>query len=601
MPALDGRGSGFPCVRFFRSVVQADTLVYQYTSGGDALFTTVADAVADLLAGAGIRRAYTVPGESYLGLLSAIDAHPRISLVSTRHESGAAFMAEAEGKLTGAPAIAAASRGPGAANLAIGVHTAREDHTPLVAILGQVESGVRGMGAFQEVDLAALFNPIAKWAVEATRASDVPGLIAEALRCAVTGPPGPAVVAVPADFWADTVEVTASENGAVARPITRQPDDAALSRLWQLLDGARSPVAIVGAGAQHAGRSLIDAVERLGLGVYSAFRRQDVFPEDHPNYLGHLGLGVPGAVRAALDEADVVVLLGARIDAVTSSDFHYPLPHQQVVVVGAGAEPPRGAPGALLIDSAVADVLAAVSRKGTPQPRDWSHARERLAEFTASTATRTTHGVHPTSVVRALRRLAPDDTVVTNDAGNFAGFLHRHWCFSSPHSQLAPANGAMGYGVPAAVAAKLVCPDRTVVAMVGDGGLLMTGQEIETAVRHAAPIVVLAYQNGMYGTIAMHQARTGRLAGVDIGQLDLAQWARGLGAEGLVLERPDDIDGVLLRALGCGVPCVVDVRTDPDVITPNGRLSEMLYDAATRTKSLPTKETASNATKGTAR
>lgn len=565
---------------------------------------TVAGTAVRHFVEAGVRTAYTVPGESFLPLLDAWEAEPGVRLISTRHEAGAAFMAEAEAKLTGRPALALASRGPGAANLAIGVHTARQDQTPLIAILGQVESDARGRESFQEVDLAAMYAPLTGWAREARTAEEVPSLLAEAHRAA-TGPrPGPVALAVPADFW------TAAYDGAVplapghdqrnetagsADESAGQAADRLAEHLAGLLSSAHRPVAICGPGDRVGRETLRAACEAADFGVYSAFRRQDCFDEDHPHFLGHLGLGVPPELRQALDDADLVMVLGTRLDAITAQDHRYPLPHQHLVLVGTGLPRPRHPGLTTVVDADPQAVLASLVRRaggategGSHGPRDRSHAGVRTAvwerhhaaavRYARPTGEATRPGtVHPADVVTTLRRLAPDDVILTNDAGNFSAFFHRHWGFRTTHRLLAPCNGAMGYAVPAAVAAKLHRPRGTVVALVGDGGVLMTGQEIETAVRYAAPIVVLAFQNGMYGTIAMHQATAhGRLAGVDIGRLDLATWARGLGAEGFVLDDPARVETVLTEALRCGRPCVVDVRTDPDVIAPGRRLSGLL-------------------------
>jgi thiamine pyrophosphate-dependent acetolactate synthase large subunit-like protein len=357
---------------------------------------TAAAATVSLLAAAGSRRFYTVPGESFLEVLDEIQRDDRLRLVSVRHESGAAFMAEADGRLTGVPAVALASRGPGATNLSIGVQTASYDGTPLLVLLGQVESHRLGQDAFQEVDLVAFYTPITKWTVQARTAEEIPGLVARALDVATRGRPGPVAIAVPADLWG--VEIDA------------------------------------------AGRDLL----------------------------------------------------------------------------------------------------------------------------------------HPADVIVALQAALPDDVIVTNDAGNFAAFLHRYWRFREGNVQLGSANGAMGYAVPAAVGAKLVHPDRTVVAMVGDGGVLMTGQEIETAARHGAAILVIVFQNGLYGTIAMHQAsRFGRTAGVAIDPVDLTQWARGLGATAFDVQDLRDLTRALELTRDTTGPVVLTVRTDADVISPTTRLSTL--------------------------
>ncbi|HEY8455521.1 MAG TPA: thiamine pyrophosphate-dependent enzyme [Actinopolymorphaceae bacterium] len=536
---------------------------------------TVASATVRLLADAGIRTAYTVPGESFLPLLDELAAEPRIRLISTRHESGAAFMAEAEAKLTGRPALALASRGPGAANLAIGVHTAHQDQTPMLAILGQVDKDVRGTGGFQEVDLEAFYRPITVWSCEPDHARDVPRLAAEALGRMWAPTVGPVALSVPTDFW--SMPYDGSRPALPESP----PPDADLPRiageLAELITTARQPVAIAGPGNQVGRKELRLAAEQLGFGVYVAFRCQDSFAVDHPHFLGHLGLGTTPAIRQALDDADLLLVLGTRLDAITSQDFRYPLPHQHLVVVGRGLAASGSAAQASSVrwyDVDPREVLAAL-RAAPTVTRDWSRYHETAVHFAHHR--RSSDGPHPADVVRTLHRLAPPDVIVTNDAGNFSGFLHRYWPFTTTHRQLGPRNGAMGYAVPAAVAAKLAEPHRTVVAFVGDGGILMTGQEIETAVRHDARIVVLAFANRMYGTIAMHQARAHRrLAATDIGSLDLVRWAEGLGAHGLLLDDPSTVEDTLRAALRSERPCVVDIRTDPDIIAPELRLSDLL-------------------------
>lgn len=559
---------------------------------------TVATAVARMLVTAGVRRAYTVPGESFLGLLDALESEPDLAVVSARHEGGASFMAEADAKLCGAPALVLGSRGPGAANLSIGVHTAYQDQTPMLVILGQVESAVRGREGFQEVDLAAFLAPVAKWTAEAHTSADVPTLLAEALAQATSGRKGPAVVSVPADFWSAPYDapVPASVVGAEVGGASAEQGAKEVARL---LDEAGRPVIVAGGGAREARAELVAAAEHVGAAVYTAFRRQDAFPEDHPQYAGHLGLGVPADVLRALEDADLVIVLGTRLDEVTTQGFRYPRPHQPLVLAGHGLKavaPETRTAQTVHLDTDVAPLLAALRTAAAPRTRDWSAAHAALRRFSTppasygmpgteaadarvrpDTGANAGRGVHPTDVVTTLRRLAPADAVVTNDAGNFAGFVHRYWCFTAPRTQLAPANGAMGYAVPAAVAAKMARPERTVIAMVGDGGALMTGQEVETAVRHGAPIVVIVFQNGLYGTIAMHQATAhGRLSAVEIGPLDLAAWARGLGAQGYTVDRPEELEPALSRALACGRPCVVDVHTDPDVITADARLADLL-------------------------
>ncbi|MFW6639812.1 thiamine pyrophosphate-dependent enzyme [Nocardiopsis algeriensis] len=543
---------------------------------------TAARAVTEVLAAAGIRRCYTVPGESFLELTDAVDRHPGMRLVSTRHEGGAGFMAEAEAKLTGVPAVAAATRGPGAANLAVAVHTAHQDSTPMVVFLGQAETDRLGREAFQEVDLTAFYAPITKWSTTVHRADRLAETTARAVRVATAGRPGPVAVAVPGDLFGQRVgRRKAFPPAAPPRPpLGTEVRD----RLASWLVRAVRPVIIAGGGVRGAEEDLVRVAERFGTGVYAAWRRQDVFPNDHPLHLGHLGLGSPPETLAALEGADAVLVVGCRLSETTTQGYRLPDPARARV---AQIDIDPGQVGAVtdLWLGAVADAGTALRElAGAPVRapfRDWSAARRLWVESTAvpeEVAGHSGPGLHPWAVVAAMREVLPRDTVVTNDAGNFASFLHRGWWFRRPRTQLAPTSGAMGYAVPAAVGAKLARPDRTVVAVAGDGGALMTGQELETAVREGAPVTVVVFQNGLYGTIAMHQARElGRLAGTRIsGPLDLAGYARSLGARGATVHTREELADALAQAVAADLPTLVDVRTDPEVISPSSSLSGLL-------------------------
>jgi acetolactate synthase-1/2/3 large subunit len=531
---------------------------------------TAAAATVSLLAAAGSRRFYTVPGESFLEVLDEIERDDRLHLVSVRHESGAAFMAEADGRLTGVPAVALASRGPGATNLSIGVQTANYDGTPLLVLLGQVESHRLGQGAFQEVDLAAFYTPITKWTVQARTAGEIPHLVARALDVATSGRPGPVAIAVPADLWGAEIDAAPYEGRSAQAPV---PDPGEAEKIVQAVTGAARPVAVVGGGAAAARDEVVAFAERFGVGVYTSFRRQDMFPAGHPHYLGHLGLGTPEETLAALAGTDLILLLGTRLDQITSQGYRFPLPHSRVLTIGTDAARAGG-----LVPDTVGPVLRALAAH-PGRTVDWSDAHRAATRAAGPPADRDAEGrdlLHPADVIIALQSALPDDVIVTNDAGNFAGFLHRYWRFREGNVQLGSANGAMGYAVPAAVGAKLVHPDRTVVAMVGDGGVLMTGQEIETAARHGAAILVIVFQNGLYGTIAMHQAsRFGRTAGVAIDPVDLTQWARGLGATAFDVHDLRDLTRALEAARGTIGPVVMTVHADADVISPTTRLSTL--------------------------
>ena len=531
----------------------------------------------DVLARAGVRRFYTVPGESFLEILDAAERHPETSLVSTRHESGASFMAEAEAKVTGTPAVAMATRGVGASNLAIGVHTAMQDSTPMVVLLGQVETDYLDREAFQEVDLPAFYGPITKWATTVHRADRLPELVARAFRVATSGRPGPVMLALPADVLGEEIEDRGSGLSAGRPRSVPHPED--VEYVARRLAGARRPVVIAGGGARHARDALVRFAEVFGCGVYAAFRRQDVFPNEHPLYLGHLTLAARPEVLEPLGEADLVVVVGSRLGEVTTQTYGLPRGDQAVVQVdtdpdevGATVPVERG----IVSDAGAA--LEAFTRRAPSGgiERDWGAAHEAYLRFSEAPGGRSERGVDPAEVVGALGRVLPADAVLANDAGNFSVFLHRYWRHNHPRTQVAAANGAMGYGVPGAIGAKLAAPESTVVALCGDGGFLMTGQEIETAVRYGVGITVVVFRNGLHGTIAMHQARdVGRTAGSEIGPVDLALFARSLGAEGFTVTDPDDLEPALRDAVAHEGVSLVDVATDPDLISPTARLSEL--------------------------
>jgi acetolactate synthase-1/2/3 large subunit len=546
-------------------------------------------AMVDLVARAGVRRIYTVPGESFLEVLDAASEHPSLQLVSTRHESGAAFMADAEAKLTGKPALAMASRAPGACNLAIGVHTARQDSSPLVAVLGQVRTSVLGREALQEADLAALYRPLAKWVSSPSSSARLAPEVAEALRVAASGRPGPAVVVVPTDMFAGEAgpEVLEPRPPADAGGLSEE----SCARVAAELGGAVRPVIVAGGGCRHATAELVRVAERYGAGVFAAWRRQDVFPNEHPHHLGHLGIDAPASILAALEQADLVLVVGCRLSEVTTQGYRYPRAGSRVVHIDAeSASIGASGPVALGVVAEARTALAQLAEAGgaglpaeTGRAR-WSAAHAAYLAYSRPAGETAPAGmVHPEAAVAALASALPEDAIVASDAGNFAAFLHRFFRYRAPRTQLAPTSGAMGYGVPAAVAARLVAPERAVVAVVGDGGALMTGQELETAVRYGAPVVVVVFRNGLYGTIAMHQARSfGRLAGVGIGgpSLDLSSWARGLGARGILVHGAGELADAVSEAISSGAPTLVDVPTDPEAISPAARLSALFEGSA---------------------
>jgi acetolactate synthase I/II/III large subunit len=535
----------------------------------------------EVMARAGVRRLYTVPGESFLEVLDAAEEHPDLDLISTRHESGASFMAEAEGKLTGRPAVAMATRGVGASNLAIGVHTAQQDSTPMLVLLGHVETDYLGREAFQEVDLSAFYAPITKWSATVHRPDRLAEFVARGFRIATSGRPGPVMLALPADVLGGVVSDD-SEAHVPSQPRSG-PALEDVRAIAKRLAAARRPVVIAGGGAQRAREALISFAEAWGVGVYAAFRRQDVFPNEHPNYLGHLTLGTTPETLKALEKADLVLVVGCRLSEVTTQTYSLPRADQPVIQIDldpneVGATVP--AELGLVSEAGAALATLAGQAPASPPARDWTEGHRSYLDSSTIPSDRGGEGIDPAQVVGAMRKALPEDTLLTNDAGNFSIFLHRYWRYNHPRSQLASTNGAMGYGVPAAVAAKLAARDRTVVACCGDGGFLMTGHEVETAVRYGAAITVVVFRNGLHGTIAMHQKRDlGRTAGVEIGEVDLAGYARSLGAEGHTVQDPDELTPALETALASDTVTLLDVVTDPDIITPSSTLSEIVSES----------------------
>ncbi|HEY4018545.1 MAG TPA: thiamine pyrophosphate-dependent enzyme, partial [Pseudonocardiaceae bacterium] len=531
--------------------------------------------VVDHLAACGVRRFYTVPGESFLEIMDAVRRHPDLRLISCRHESGAAFMAEADAKLTGVPAVAMATRAVGAANLAIGVHTAHQDSTPMIVLLGQVETEHLGREAFQEVDLPRFYAEITVHAETVHRADRAGEAIVRAHRLATAGRPGPAMLAFPADVLGQPAEPVAYRPTRVARV---RPDTGDVAAIDALLRRAKAPILLAGRGVQLDPAPVRALVERYGLGVYTAFRRQDAFPNSHPNYLGHLTLGAPEELLTAFRDADLLLVLGSRLSEITTQSYSLPAPPTVVHVDPEPATPGAVFPADIAVPATVgAFTEAMLDLDVAPVVRDWSRGHSVYTRLSTPQDIPAGEAIHPTQVVVAMRKHLPADTVFTNDAGNFAVFCHRYWPFDHPHSQLGPTSGAMGYAVPAAVGAQLAAPHRRVVALVGDGGFLMTGQEIETAVRTGAPILVVVFVNRLYATIALHQARRmGATAAVDIGPVDIAAYARSLGATAWSARQPGELDEAFVAATQHTGVGVIAVYTDPDVLSPTATMSGLL-------------------------
>jgi acetolactate synthase-1/2/3 large subunit len=532
--------------------------------------------LADQLVAQGTELAFCVPGESYLALLDGLYGKP-LRLITCRQEAGAANMAEAYGKLTGRPGVCMVTRGPGATQASVGVHTAFQDSTPMILLVGQVASDQEEREAFQEVDYRRMFGPLAKWVAQIDRVDRIPELVARAYTTACAGRPGPVVLALPEDMLSVSADVEDAPRFRVVQP---SPSAADVDAVRSLLAGAERPFVVAGGGSWTpvASDDLRVFAEANALPVGAAFRRQDVLDNDSPSYVGDVGIGINPALAERVRTADVLLVVGPRLGEMTTSGYtlvDVPRPQQRLVHVHPGAEELGRVYQAELPVLAGAEQFAAAVRELRVEPRwsGWTAAAR--ADYEAWQQ----HGAMPGDLdlgecVAHLREVVPD-AIVTNGAGNYTVWAHRFWRFHSFPSQLAPTSGAMGYGVPAAVAAKAVAPDRTVICFSGDGDFLMSGQELATAMQYELPIVILVVDNGMYGTIRMHQERhfPGRVVGTDLVNPDFAAYARAFGAHGETVERTEDFAGALERALDAGRPAVLALRIDPEAINPRTTLT----------------------------
>jgi acetolactate synthase-1/2/3 large subunit len=542
--------------------------------------TTVGRFVAEALAAAGVRVAYTVPGESFLPLLDGLAA-AGVRVVAARHEGAAGFMAAAHGALTGRPAAALVTRAVGAANLAIALHGAHADSAPLVAIVGQVDRPSRGREAFQEADVAATIGGLCRWAREVRDAAAVPGAIDEALRRATTGRPGPVLLGLPEDLLDDPAP---ADPGRIATatvlgpPRAPEPDPVTVRRILHLLLDAERPVILAGAGVlrSRATADLVRLAELVDVPVIAAWRRPDVFPNDHALYLGMSGYFAAPTVHPRLLEADAVLVLGCRLNEVASHGWSVPSPgtrwaHVDLEPLGGRA----GLPGPTVALAADARTFVREARRvlgagvlemASLERRRAANAADRAAYEEAHVVDRPAWdgpGVHPGRVIATLARLLPPDAIVTTDAGHFGGWAARGLWFRRPGTFLGPTAGTMGYGLPAAIAASLAAPGRPVVALVGDGGLAMSVAELETAVREGARPIVLCFDNEQFGTIHDHQVRRG-LAPVatDLGPVDWVAAAVAFGAAGVRVDDDEAFEPALRAALASRQPTVIHLVVD---------------------------------------
>ena len=540
--------------------------------------------LVDQLAVHGVDLAFGVPGESYIDVLDAVRDSP-VRYVTCRHEAGAANMAEAYGKLTGRPGICFVTRGPGATQASVGVHTAFQDGTPLILFVGQIRRGDVGREAFQELDYELVFGSTTKWVAQIDRAERIPELVARAFRTATSGRPGPVVLALPEDMLVERAEVP---DASPYTPAQAAPVEGELAEARALLASAKRPLAIVGGQpwTAEAGAQIERWLEASGVPVAAAWRCQDYVDNESRCYAGHLSIGQDPALADRLREADVLLVVGARLGDIETTGFSTITPpgtgralvhvHPDPNELGRVYEPALGIVASGPRFAGALDALAPLERGG--EDMDAAHGA-----YLASLDGRPLPGdVRMTDVMATLRARLGPDAIVASGAGNFTVWAHRFYSFRRYRTQLAPLSGAMGYGLPAAIAAKLVHPEREVVCIAGDGDFLMSVPELAAARQHEAAIVVLVVDNGMYGTIRMHQERNypGRVSGTDLVNPDFAALARSFGAHGERVERSEDVPAALDRALAAGIPAVLHLPVDPEALTPRRTLTEIRAAAA---------------------
>jgi acetolactate synthase-1/2/3 large subunit len=550
------------------------------------------EVLVDQLVVHGVQHIFCVPGESYL---AAIDAfHDRnIAVTVCRQEGGAAMMAEVVGKLTGHPGICFVTRGPGATNASAGIHIARQDSTPMILFVGQVAREMREREAFQELDYRAVFGTMAKWATEIDDPQRIPEIVSRAFYTATGGRPGPVVIALPEDMLGERVAVA---DAPQYEPVETWPGAGDIDRLQQLLAMAERPVVLLGGSrwVQAACNAVMLFAERFELPVATTFRRGHLCDALHRCYAGDLGIGPNPKLLAHIKGADLVILIGGRMGELPSQSytlFDIPTPRPTFVHVYPGAEElgrvyrPHLAVNAT--PTAFAAMVAGVAPSG---PLPWRGETRTLHEAYlawSEQATPVPGHVNLGEVMVWLRRHLPPDAIICNGAGNFAGWIHRFYRFRQFGTQLGPTSGSMGYGVPAAVAAKRLYPDRHVVVIAGDGDFLMNGQEFATAVQYGLPLIVVIADNGMYGTIRMHQEREfpGRVTATALRNPDFAAYARAFGGFGATVETTADFPAAFGAAEKSGLPSIIHLKIDPEAITPSTTLAAIRDRAFTNHRS----------------
>jgi acetolactate synthase-1/2/3 large subunit len=543
---------------------------------------TGGELIVEALKANGVRRIACVPGESYLAVLDAL-YDTDIDVIVCRQEGGAAMMADAWGRLTGEPGICMVTRGPGAMNASAGLHISRQDSVPLILFIGQVQRDAREREAFQEIEYRRAFTEIAKWVGEIDDPARIPEFVTRAFAIATSGRPGPVVLTLPEDMLRQRTEAPAAK---AYLPVESHPGRSQIDALGALLAKAERPIAILGGTrwTEDSVATFQDFAERWHLPVGCSFRRQMLFDHLHPNYAGDVGIGINPALAKEIRDADLILLIGGRFSEMPSSGYtlmEVPYPRQTLVhVYPDPSELGRVYRPDLAIAASPQDFVAALDDLAPAEQPKWQArtAAIHAAYLTWSTPPATGPGdVQMGPIMTWIEANTAADTIFSNGAGNYATWLHRFHRFRRFATQAAPTSGSMGYGLPAAVAAKRLFPQREVICFAGDGCFLMHGQEFATAVRYGLPIIVLVVNNGIYGTIRMHQEREypGRVSATDLTNPDFAELARAYGGHGETVERTDQFAAAFERARASGKPSIIEIRLDPEAITPARTLTQI--------------------------
>ena len=536
----------------------------------------------DALAANDVDRIFCVPGESYLAALDAMYDHPDIDVHVTRNEGGASYMADAYGKLTGRPGICFVTRGPGATNASCGLHVASQDSTPMILFIGQIARQDTDREAFQEIDYRRMFGQVAKWVAQIEDADRIPEYVNRAITTAMSGRPGPVVLVLPEDMLTDATAVLDLPKAPAVRT---SPSDADVAAALELLKTAERPLVVVGGSgwSEQARSDLEKFAANWDVPVATSFRCQDYFDNTHENYVGDLGIGISPGLTERMKNADVLLVIGARLGEMTTRSYtllNIPMPQQKLIHVHASAEELGSVYyPTVAVHSSPATFAAALAQATPPSSATWSqHRSEARAEYVAWNSPIEVSGdVQMATIVNQLTSQLADNAIICNGAGNYTGWIHRFYRFRKFRTQLAPTNGAMGYGVPAAIAAKLVHPDRPVVAFAGDGCFMMNGQELATAMQYGSNVIVVVVNNSMFGTIRMHQERNypSRVISTELQNPDFVALAASYGAYSELVTKTADFEGAFQRASESGRPALIEITLDKEVISHNTTLSAL--------------------------